>query len=276
MIEVNNIFYSYNHQDENTTEEKVVNVLNDLSLKIEKNKHTCILGHNGSGKSTLAKLLIGLDFPHKGEIFVDGIPVTKEHIYEVRSKIGIVFQNPDNQFIGATVADDIAFGLENHCIPTKEMPAIIEQYAKKVGMQDYLKHEPTRLSGGQKQRVAIAGILAMNPEVMIFDEATSMLDPIGVKEVNESMAKLSEEAKTLISITHDIEYALTTDYIIVLEQGRLMFEGVPEEVFKHINELIEIGLDVPFTLKMINSLNDSGFNLQPCLTLDELEQQLCQ
>lgn len=275
MIEVKNVVYSY-HNPEDEDEEVSEVVLNDLSLRIERDKHTCLLGHNGSGKSTLAKLLIGLDFPQKGEIFIDGIEVNKKNIFEVRNKVGIVFQNPDNQFIGATVADDIAFGLENHCIPTEEMPGIIEKYATKVGMQDYLKHEPTRLSGGQKQRVAIAGILAMNPEIMIFDEATSMLDPVGVKEVNESMNNLRQESKTLISITHDIEYALTTDYIIVLEKGRVIFEGQPQDVFKYMDELVKIGLDIPFTLKLINSLNEEGFDLKPCLSLEELEQQLCQ
>lgn len=272
MIKVKNVYYSYNSQSENPEA-----VLNGLNLEIKDDRHTCILGHNGSGKSTLAKLLIGLDFPQSGSIEIDGLELNNETVSQIRDKVGIVFQNPDNQFIGATVQDDIAFGLENHCVPTKEMPAIVNEYAAKVGMQDYLTHEPSRLSGGQKQRVALAGILAMNPNIMIFDEATSMLDPVGVSEVNASIDELNEkEVKTIISITHDIDYALQTDYIIVLDQGKVLLEGIPCEVFKHSEELIAIGLDIPFALKVSNELKKAGFTLQDCLTLKELEQQLCQ
>lgn len=273
MIKVRNLNFSYNTKDPQIKEE----VLKNINLDIERNKHTCILGHNGSGKSTLAKLLIGLDFPDSGEIEIDGIKVEENNVYEIRDLVGIVFQNPDNQFIGATVKDDIAFGLENHCVPTKEMPAIVEKYANEVGMIEYLEHEPTRLSGGQKQRVAIAGILAMNPKIMIFDEATSMLDPVGVLEVNESIDNLNEmDDKTIISITHDIDYALKTDYIIVLDEGEILFEGTPKEIFKHKEKLIEIGLDIPFALKVSSRLQKDGINIDDCLSIKELEEQLCQ
>ncbi len=273
MIKVKNINFSYNTKDPDVKEE----VLRDLSLTIEKNKHTCILGHNGSGKSTLAKLLIGLDFADSGEIEIDGIKLTEENVYQIRELVGIVFQNPDNQFIGSTVADDIAFGLENHCVPSEDMPQIVEDYANRVGMIDYLKQEPTRLSGGQKQRVAIAGILAMNPKIMIFDEATSMLDPNGVIEVNESIEMLKKtKDKTIITITHDIDYALQADYIIVLNQGKLLFEGLPEQVFEHSEKLKDTGLDIPFTLKVCNRLKEDGYKIDNIYSLKELEVHLCQ
>ena len=273
MIKVSNVNFSYNTNNPDVKEQ----ALKDVSLEIKANHHTCILGHNGSGKSTLAKLLIGLDFPSSGSIEIDGITLTEDNVYQIRDLVGIVFQNPDNQFIGASVQDDIAFGLENHCVPTKEMPAIVEEYATKVGMLDYLSHEPSRLSGGQKQRVAIAGILAMNPKVMIFDEATSMLDPVGVIEVNKSIDQLNEQGeRTIISITHDIDYALKTDYIIVLDQGKVLFEGKPDDIFQHAKKLVKIGLDIPFALKICNRLQADGFKIEDCLSLKELQLQLCQ
>lgn len=273
MIKVKNINFSYNTKDLEIKEE----VLRDLTLTIEKNKHTCILGHNGSGKSTLAKLLIGLDFAESGEIEIDGIRLNEKNIYEIRQLVGIVFQNPDNQFIGSTVADDIAFGLENHCIPHEDMEGIVNKYAAKVGMSDYLKQEPTRLSGGQKQRVAIAGILAMNPKIMIFDEATSMLDPNGVIEVNESIEMLKKtKDKTIITITHDIDYAMNADHVIVLNQGQLLLEGKPNEVFKNYEILKETNLDIPFTLKIVNRLKDDGFKVNDIYSMEELESFLCQ
>ncbi|MDF9867788.1 energy-coupling factor transport system ATP-binding protein [Bacilli bacterium PM5-3] len=273
MIKVKNLNFSYATNDTNVREQ----VLKDVSLEIKKNSHTCILGHNGSGKSTLAKLLVGLDFCESGEIEIDGIKLNENNVHEIRDLVGIVFQNPDNQFIGATVQDDIAFGLENHCIPTEDMPKIIDEFASKVGMKEYLSHEPTRLSGGQKQRVAIAGILAMNPKIMIFDEATSMLDPAGVIEVNESIDNLNiGKDRTIISITHDIDYALKTDYVIVLDKGEVLFEGKPKEIFKNSKKLVEIGLDIPFALKISNKLKEDGIKIDDCLSIKELEQQLCQ
>lgn len=274
MIKVENVTYRYGYVEDEEYNDRPV--LNNLSLHIPKGKHTCILGHNGSGKSTLAKLLIGLDFPQSGKIIVDGIEVKEGNLAEIRSKIGIVFQNPDNQFIGSTVQDDIAFGLENLCIPTQDMPHIIEKYAKMVGMEQYLNYEPTRLSGGQKQRVAIAGVLAMNPDIMIFDEATSMLDPLGVSEVNKSLDNLGSTDKTLVSITHDIEYACKADNIIVLKFGELMYSGTPEEVFLHADELKATGLDIPYALKISETLKKEGLEIKPVLTLKELKDSLWQ
>lgn len=273
MIKVENVSFSYPNGEEEKEQ-----IFTDLNLEIKKGIHTCILGHNGSGKSTLAKMLIGLIAPESGKIIVDGIELSSDTLYQVRRLIGTVFQNPDNQFIGSTVKDDIAFGLENYQVDPKEMPAIIEKYAKMVGMEEYLEHEPTRLSGGQKQRVAIAGVLAMNPKIMIFDEATSMLDPVGVSEVNKTIDELSEtQDKTIISITHDIDYAMYADYVLVLDKGKLILEGNPIDIFSnHVDELKATGLDIPFALKISNRLAKDGYNIKNSLNLEELEKQICQ
>ncbi|WP_423363181.1 energy-coupling factor transporter ATPase [Mycoplasma sp. P36-A1] len=273
MIKVEDVSFSYLSGDDE--EEKI---FENLSLEIDENIHTCILGHNGSGKSTLAKMFIGLISPNTGKIIVDGLEQSPENVYKIRRKIGTVFQNPDNQFIGSTVKDDIAFGLENYQIDPRKMPEIIEKFSKMVGMESYLEHEPTRLSGGQKQRVAIAGVLAMNPQILIFDEATSMLDPVGVNEVNNSIAALQKSGeKTIISITHDIDYAMNTDYVIVLDKGKVILQGNPETVFKNNYELlVEIGLDIPFALKISNRLQKDGYNIHSSMTLKELDEQLCQ
>lgn len=270
MIKIENVNFSYSSND---VKEQV---LKNINLHIAKNKHTCILGHNGSGKSTLAKLLIGLDFPSSGTIEVDKVCINEKNVYEIRNLIGIVFQNPDNQFIGATVKDDIAFGLENRCVLSEQMPEIVLKYATAVEMEDYLEHEPSRLSGGQKQRVAIAGVLAMNPKIMIFDEATSMLDPNGVTEVNKSIDLLNEaQDRTIITITHDIDYALKADHLIVLDKGEVLFEGKPKDIFKHSEKLVEIGLDIPFALKISNRLKKDGVNIEDCLSIKELDEELC-
>jgi energy-coupling factor transport system ATP-binding protein len=273
MIKVENVYFSYIGQEEG---EKEV-IFEDLSLEIKDNIHTCILGHNGSGKSTLAKMFIGLLVPEKGNIIIDGLTLSNETIYEIRKKIGTVFQNPDNQFIGSSVKDDIAFGLENYQVDPTLMPSIIEKYASMVGMENYLENEPTRLSGGQKQRVAIAGILAMNPKIMIFDEATSMLDPVGVNDVNECINSLqASQEKTIISITHDIDYAMNADYVIVLDNGKLIMEGSPKEVFENnVERLIQTGLDIPFALKISNRLINDGYDVKSSISLEELEEQIC-
>lgn len=278
MIEIKNLSFHYqvNNEEEDKDIIKEENVINNLSLNIPSNKYISILGHNGSGKSTLAKLLIGLIMPQSGEIYINNKHLTPENVMDIRKDIGIVFQNPDNQFIGSSVEDDIAFGLENQCIDPILMPGIIKEYATKVGMQDYLKQEPTRLSGGQKQRVAIAGILATKPNIMIFDEATSMLDPKGRKEVNESILELKKENKTIISITHDIEQAIYSDHIIVLNKGELLMQGSPKEVFMQSKKLIEVGLNIPFALQVTKALNEENRVLEDCLNIDEIGDLLCQ
>jgi len=274
MIKVENLCFSYIGGEGHEKEE----IFNNLNLEIKDNIHTCILGHNGSGKSTLAKMFIGLLMPESGTITIDGLVLSQDTIYDIRKKIGTVFQNPDNQFIGSTVKDDMAFGLENYQIPQADMMPIIEKYAKLVGMEDFLENEPTRLSGGQKQRVAIAGILAMNPKIMIFDEATSMLDPVGVKDVNDCINDLQKQGdKTIISITHDIDYAMNADYVLVLDNGKLIMEGSPKEVFENnVDALIATGLDIPFALKVSNRLIKDGHKIKSSLSLKELEKQICQ
>jgi energy-coupling factor transport system ATP-binding protein len=257
-IEVNNLKFSYNNKDE---------AIQDLSLTIEAGAWVCIVGHNGSGKSTLAKLLIGLLKADSGEIIIDGIKLSKETLQDVRKRVGIVFQNPDNQFVGVTVKHDIAFGLENQCVPQKEMIELVNEYANKVGMSEYLDKEPHQLSGGQKQRVAIAGALAMNQDIMIFDEATSMLDPEGVKDITEFIIKLNKTYhKTIITITHDLEFARLSDQLIVLNKGKVVLSGKPDDVFKHRDILSDTELDIPFGMRIYDQvLSDPKLNEEKAL-----------
>lgn len=252
-------------------------VLQDINIEIQQGSYTVILGHNGSGKSTLAKLLIGILPIQQGEIFVLNTKLTNKTIHEIRNNVGIVFQNPDNQFIGATVEDDIAFGLENHLIPQSQMQSIINTYASKVGMSDYLKQEPANLSGGQKQRVAIAGVLAMNPQIVIFDEATSMLDPKGkaeIKNIIEVMRKSNPEL-TIVSITHDVEEGLLADQVIVINEGRVYKQGTPDQVFSDHLDMEKVQLDVPFAYKLNRLLNENGFKIES-KDLEKMVKFLCQ
>ena len=245
-IEIEHLSFSYDEQ---------IKALDDVSFSIEEGSYTVIVGHNGSGKSTIAKLLIGLLEAQSGTIRVDGIELKEETVYDIRDKVGIVFQNPDNQFIGATVADDIAFGLENHQVPHEQMQQIIEEFAARVNMSKYLNSEPTKLSGGQKQRVAIAGVLAMRPQILIFDESTSMLDPQGKAEINALVKKIHEETGiTIISITHDIEEMVSSDHVIVMKEGHVVLDGTPSEVLNNEEELVQMQLDIPFSLKFVNEM----------------------
>ncbi len=267
-IEIKNLFFEY---DEN------LNTIQDVSFEVEKGSYTVILGHNGSGKSTIAKLVIGLLEAKSGKIIVDGIELNDENVYKVREKVGIVFQNPDNQFIGATVRDDIAFGLENRCVPQVKMDDIIHKYAKKVDMMDFLDHEPTKLSGGQKQRVAIAGILAMAPDIIILDEATSMLDPKGRREINALVKELNEQTHmTVISISHDIEEAVNADHIVVLNNGKVVKDGTPEEILVDEKLMYSLELDVPFAYKLSKKLVADHINVGLHLKEKELIEALCQ
>ncbi len=266
-IEIKNLFFEY---DEN------LNTIDDVSFDVENGSYTVILGHNGSGKSTIAKLIIGLLEAKSGKIIVDGIELNDENVYKVRERVGIVFQNPDNQFIGATVRDDIAFGLENRCVPQEEMDGIINKYAQKVDMIDFLDHEPTKLSGGQKQRVAIAGILAMSPDIIILDEATSMLDPKGRREINALVKELNEETNmTVISISHDIEEAVNADHVVVLNNGKVVKDGTPDEILTDEALMYSLELDVPFAYKVSKKLAESGINVGLNLKEKELIEKLC-
>lgn len=268
IIKVENLCFEY---------EPGIKTIHNISFQIKKGEYVAILGHNGSGKSTIAKLLIGLLEKKSGNIIIDHKELNLENLYKIREKIGIVFQNPDNQFIGATVRDDIAFGLENICIPREKMDELIERYAKRVRMDQFLDHEPTKLSGGQKQRVAIAGILAMSPSIIILDESTSMLDPRGRKEINELIRELKEDKEmTIISITHDIEEAKNADRILLLNKGEIVGDDQPETLLMNEKLLQDLHLDTPFALKVSRKLKAQGIQINETLNVEELEKQLCQ
>ncbi|WP_443656542.1 energy-coupling factor transporter ATPase [Faecalibacillus faecis] len=268
IIKVENLCFEY---------EPGLKTIHNISFQIKKGEYVAILGHNGSGKSTIAKLLIGLLEKKSGNIIIDHKELNLENLYKIREKIGIVFQNPDNQFIGATVRDDIAFGLENICIPREKMDELIERYAKRVRMDQFLDHEPTKLSGGQKQRVAIAGILAMSPSIIILDESTSMLDPRGRKEINELIRELKEDKEmTIISITHDIEEAKNADRILLLNKGEIVGDDQPETLLMNEKLLLDLHLDTPFALKVSRKLKAQGIQINETLNIEELEKQLCQ
>ncbi len=247
-IKIENLSFSYDKKNE---------AIKNLDLTIESGKWIAVVGHNGSGKSTLAKLLVGLLVPDKGSIYIDGLLMNEENIHEIRKRIGIVFQNPDNQFVGVTVKHDIAFGLENQQVPQPEMVKLIEEYSEVVGMSEYLNKEPHQLSGGQKQRVAIAGALAMNQDIMIFDEATSMLDPEGTKDITDFIIRLNKDFnKTILTITHDLEFARKADEIIVMNEGEVMFLGTPDIIFENSKILKEIDLDIPFGLQVYEAAHE--------------------
>ena len=267
-IEIKNLNFSYDQTQD---------VVKDVSFVVKKGSYTTLIGHNGSGKSTIAKLIIGLLEKEKGSILIDGEELSLETIEGIRRKIGIVFQNPDNQFIGATVRDDIAFGLENHQVAPSEMDEIIENYAKEVGMSEYLDHEPTRLSGGQKQRVAIAGILSMKPEILILDEATSMLDPEGKEDINNLVKQLHKENNmTILSITHDVEEVLKSDHVIVMYEGRIVKDGTPSEVMKDEEELVRLKLAAPYSVRLANELKKLGIPVKQAWDMEGMVDELCQ
>lgn len=256
IIELKDICFAY---DEDNL------VLDKLSLKLNSGQMIAILGHNGSGKSTLSKIIMGLLEPKSGDILVDGEllcdngTVDEDKFDNIRSKMGIIFQNPDNQFVGVTVQDDIAFGLENRCIERTKMIERINKYATLVDMKDYLLNNPVDLSGGQKQRVAIAGVLAMETDLIILDEATSMLDPKGTSEINEMIKKLkTTQNKTIISVTHNLEEAVYADRVIVLNKGKIVLDGTPKEVLKEKDTLEASGLKLLDGLDIINELEKSN------------------
>ncbi len=253
-IELKDICFSY---------EEDVNVLDNLSLKLSEGEMVAILGHNGSGKSTLSKIIMGLLDPSSGDIYIDGEAVCLGGVIdeakydEIRGKMGIIFQNPDNQFVGVTVQDDIAFGLENRRIERSEMIERVQKYSKLVDMEEFLLRNPESLSGGQKQRVAIAGVLAMETDLIILDEATSMLDPKGTREINEMIKKLKTlDNKTIISITHNLEEAVFADRVIVLNKGKIVLDGTPKDVLKEKDILEASGLKLIDGLDIISTLND--------------------
>lgn len=268
VVTIENIAFKYEGQEQYA--------LKDVSLQINDGEWLAIVGHNGSGKSTLAKLLNGLQFPEEGRIQIGGIDLTEETVWDIRKLIGMVFQNPDNQFVGTTVQDDVAFGLENNGIPREDMVERVQSSLKSVKMEQFLDQEPHHLSGGQKQRVAIAGVIALRPKIIVLDEATSMLDPRGREEVLDTIRELkNDHHMTVISITHDLEEAAKADRIIVMNGGELYREGTPEEIFQMDEELVKLGLDIPFPVKMSKMLKAKGIPLSKhYLSEEELVTQL--
>ena len=270
IIEVKDLIFYYEDKKK---------VLDNVSFEIYKGEYVTLIGHNGSGKSTLAKLLSYILEPIDGKIYIEGEELNENSIKNIRSKIGIVFQNPDNQFIGSTVEDDIAFGLENRNVKQQEMRKIVKEFATKVGMDKFLNKEPEELSGGQKQRVAIAGILALNLKIIIFDEATSMLDPEGVEEIRNLILTMKKENPelTVISITHDIEEAYLSDRVIILNEGKIYKNDRPEDVFKDEEEMRRIDLDIPFVLKIKNELSKKNILIPSEIkTIEGVAKFLCQ
>lgn len=273
-VRLENLSYSYKN-DDNISEEDLT--INDVSFNIDEGEYVALIGHNGSGKSTLAKLIIGLYVQLKGHIYIFDQEMNDDNVYELRKNLGIIFQNPDNQFIGSTVRDDIAFGLENDCVDTETMKVLVDEFAEKVGMKEYLDKEPSNLSGGQKQRVAIAGALARNPRILIMDEATAMLDPKGRRDIRDLIKKMKDEnpGLTIISITHDIDEAYQADKVIVLNKGRVFLSGTPNEVFEQSDKLLSIKLDIPFFHKLNKELKKEGIDIDGVGTLEGLVQKLC-
>lgn len=270
IIEIKDLCFSYPKAPKKT--------LNNINLQIKAGQWVALIGHNGSGKSTLAKAIDGLLVPQSGQIFVDGQLLDAQSVWEIRKKIGMVFQNPDNQFVGADVEGDIAFGLENQGIERSEMVKRVNEALKAVDMQAFAKHEPVRLSGGQKQRVAIAGVLALQPKIVIFDESTSMLDPKGRHEIIDLIRKLNQEKGfTVISITHDIDEAALADRVIVLDDGVIVADDQPAKIFARGQELIELGLDVPYPEKLKQALKNNGVEvLEQYLDEERMVEWICQ
>lgn len=264
IINVNNLFFRYGQDHPEWS-------LNDVSLHVNEGEWLAIIGHNGSGKSTLAKCLNGLHLPDKGEVTVKGFNTKDENtLWEIRRMVGMVFQNPDNQFVGATVRDDVAFGMENHGVPREEMVKRLEEALELVGMMDYVSQEPHRLSGGQKQRVAIAGVIALRPSIVVLDEATSMLDPKGQADVLSIMRHLNKEhGITVLSITHDLGEASLADRILVMNQAKVLNEGTPQAIFENPEQLLSIGLDLPFTVKMREALRKRKIPVSKDIFLEE-------
>ncbi|MBR2489174.1 MAG: energy-coupling factor transporter ATPase [Clostridia bacterium] len=257
IIEIKNLVYEYTEEDETFVAVKNVN------LDIKKGSFTVILGHNGSGKSTLAKLMNGLNKPSSGKVLVDGIDTAdEEKELEVKRRVGLVFQNPDNQLIASVVEEDVAFGPENLGLEPKIIRQRVDDALKAVGMYEFRKSTPHRLSGGQKQRIAIAGIIAMEPECLVLDEPTAMLDPKGRAEIIETLKRLnSEKGITVVLITHFMEEAESADRVIVMNDGEIIDDGTPKEIFKKVEKLKQVGLDVPQTTELLYELQKNGFDI---------------
>ena len=268
IIDVKNLSFRYKESQEYYD-------VKDITFHVKRGEWLSIVGHNGSGKSTTVRLIDGLLEAESGEIVIDGQRLTEENVWNIRRQIGMVFQNPDNQFVGATVEDDVAFGLENQGLSRQEMKKRVEEALDLVGMLDFRKREPARLSGGQKQRVAIAGVVALRPAILILDEATSMLDPEGRRELIETVKGIRKDYDmTVISITHDLEEVAMSDRVLVMKKGSIESTSSARELFSR-NDLDQIGLDDPFANQLKNSLSQNGYDLpENYLTESELEDKL--
>ena len=265
-LEIKNLCFAY---EENHP------VIDDISLSIDKGSFVAVLGHNGSGKSTLAKLVVGLLEKNSGQIFFDDVEITKKNLRDLQTKTALVFQNPDNQFVGSTVEDDIAFGLENREFPHDKMQEEIEKFADSVNMLDHLKKEPVNLSGGQKQRVALAGALILRPEILILDEATSMLDPKGKSTVRRVIDRIHKENPdlTIISITHDVDEALLADKVVILSKGKLVKSGEPKEILRDEQALLDLKLEMPFIYRVEKKLSEACIDSQ-AETIEKLVEDI--
>lgn len=268
IIDVKNLSFRYKESQEYYD-------VKDITFHVKRGEWLSIVGHNGSGKSTTVRLIDGLLEAESGEIVIDGQRLTEENVWNIRRQIGMVFQNPDNQFVGATVEDDVAFGLENQGLSRQEMKKRVEEALDLVGMLDFKKREPARLSGGQKQRVAIAGVVALRPAILILDEATNMLDPEGRRELIETVRGIRKDYDmTVISITHDLEEVAMSDRVLVMKKGEIESTSSPRELFSR-NDLDQIGLDDPFANQLKHSLSQNGYDLpENYLTESELEDKL--
>lgn len=276
FIKAKDIEYSYHRYKEDGEVEASIKALNKVDINVQEGDFICVLGHNGSGKSTFAKLLNTLLQPEAGMLYVDGMDVTDDaNIYNIRRHAGMVFQNPDNQLVANIVEEDIAFGPENLGIPSEQIRLIVDESISSVDMEEYKRHSPNKLSGGQKQRIAIAGVLAMHPKCIIFDEPTAMLDPVGRKEIMAIMKKLHKEGITIILITHFMEEAVASDYIYVMEKGKIAIEGKPKEIFEQVDTLNKLQLDVPHTVQIAKILKENGIDIATnILTIDEMVEKL--
>ena len=265
-LEIKNLCFAY---EENHP------VIDDISLSVDKGSFVAVLGHNGSGKSTLAKLIVGLLEKKSGQIFFDDVEITKKNIRDLQTKTALVFQNPDNQFVGSTVEDDIAFGLENREFPHDKMQEEIEKFADSVNMLDHLKKEPINLSGGQKQRVALAGALILRPDILILDEATSMLDPKGKSTVRKVIDRIHKENPdlTIISITHDVDEALLADKVVILSKGKLVKSGEPKEILRDEQALLDLKLEMPFIYRVEKKLGEACIDSQ-AETIEQLVEDI--
>lgn len=261
FIDINNVKFTYTTEDDNGNVEKN-EVLHGLSLSIEKGEFVAVLGHNGSGKSTLAKLLNAINLPDSGKVMVVGMDTSDEDkLFDIRSNVGMVFQNPDNQIVATIVEEDVAFALENIGVEPTEIRRRVDEALKTVGMYDYREHSPSKLSGGQKQRVAIAGVLATKPDCIVLDEPTAMLDPIGRREIMSTITELNKTGVTIVLITHYMDEAARAKRVVVMDSGNIIMDDCPKKVFSQVEKLKSLGLDVPQVTELTHELIKCGVNL---------------